>query len=272
MLNSIKTKDRNYKVKKVIVVEDDVLVEANDQEEKELPSSRSIIRNKLIDLDSDDDDDEKDKNKSSSNKKKNSVRQYKEAINIIGSKSNIIGSTTSGKKGLDKVIVSETEYNLNDKWLINDIEKKSHQAQKHHKNSKRKFSFNSDLEEEDKDEEDLISTNETKKNSKSSSKVFDSDEEDFDVLLKSKRTSNNNKCEKSVKSPISKKRFVDANYEERQRESIELVKDAQKINLSEDLQFDFLNSDTYLNMDFESSKQQTSPKNKNNSPSKLKGR
>ena len=36
MLNSIKTKDRNYKVKKVIVAEDDVLVEANDQEEKEL--------------------------------------------------------------------------------------------------------------------------------------------------------------------------------------------------------------------------------------------
>ena len=266
MLNSIRTKDKNYKVKKVINSEVNVLVDVGEVEEENEISSKSGFRNKLIDLNSEDDDDKDGRHQSSSTKKKNSVRQYKEAINQIGSKSNKIGSATTGKKVIDKVIVSETEYNINDKWLINDIEKKSHQAQKHNKtsSSKRKFNFNSDLEEED-DEEEVNSTNEIKNNAKS--KIgFESGEDDFDIFLKNKKVNNKStNGEKFVKSPISKKRFIDSNYEERQRESLELLKDAQSINLNEDIQFDF-----NLNMEFESSNKVL--KTKHDSPTKLKGK
>jgi len=103
-----------------------------------------------------------------------------------------------------------------------------------------------------------------------------SDEDDFDVFLKNKKTINKSaNVEKGIKSPMSKKRFVDSNYQERQRESLELIKDTQSINLKEDAQVEFLSSNSYdhfsLYTDFSSSNK-TSPNVKHGSPTKLKGK
>ena len=253
MLNSIRSKDKTYKIKKVIVLEDTALVNSNEIEEKEIVSIRPVIRRKIIDLDSadDDDDDENEQEDTinkGSKKKKNGVREYKEALSLIGSKSNGSGSSMStGKKLVDKVIISESEYNLNDKWLINDIEKKFHghkSSKAFASSSKRKYSCNSELEERDDYEAETA-------------KKLDSDEDDFDFLLKNKKSNNKTSyLEKIAKSPISKKRFVESNYEERQRESLEIVKETQHINLSDNFQYDCLDSDMFnnfqANMDFES--------------------
>ena len=279
MLNSIRSKDKMYKVKKVMVSPDNtILVEAsNVVEEESVAVSRAYNKKKLMDLDSQDEtdrDDEDDDDAVSKKKKKNSVRQYKEAINQIGSKSSGVGtSLVTGKKVVDKVIVTESEYNLSDKWLINDMEKKAHKVAS---SSKRKYSYNSDL---DDDDEESSSNKESDQNTHKN-RLEDSDE-DFDFLIKANKKTTSNlvaNLEKNiVKSPISKKRFVDSNYEERQRESLELAQDAQEYDQNVGLQFDCFHSDLYNN--FESSldviessnKSSNSVRPKNDSPVKLKG-
>ena len=96
--------------------------------------SKSEKMNNLLYFDDDDDEEEKDSgNKSDSDngkklaKKKKAVSEYKKAMNTIGksaASTNVSGSVNSGysnpscvgKKYLDKCIVSESEYNMNDNW------------------------------------------------------------------------------------------------------------------------------------------------------------
>lgn len=125
----------------MIETEDNVVVEEKEQDEQELklsktskPSSeKSTNRKKNINYGLDDLSDGESSSSESERdvpkiKKKKAVSEYKAAINSFGSKSSSgthAINSSGGKKAVDKVIVSETEYNINvNDWLINDMESK----------------------------------------------------------------------------------------------------------------------------------------------------
>lgn len=126
--------------------------------------NRNGIVNDLSDLDEESYESVEGKSK----KKRKAVSEYKQAISSIGSKSTTCSSISSfGKKIINKVIISESDYNMNDRWLINDMPKPTTT------NNKRKHSVNI----QDEDEYD-------KKTTSSESNTCDSipneDEDDFE--------------------------------------------------------------------------------------------
>lgn len=149
-----KGKDKFYKIKKVILTEDNIIVNETDLDSEDSKSkieprsykNRNRLLNDLSLSDFEDSNESTDKNKFK--KKKKAVSEYKQAINNIGSKSTTCGSVASfGKKTVDKVIVNESDYSLNDKWLINDIGKAANTC------NKRKYSTS--LEDDDEDFKDF---------------------------------------------------------------------------------------------------------------------
>jgi hypothetical protein len=114
----------------VLSTEDNIISEENTNEagmDFELPSSKSkkSMNSDLILPDTEDEDEEpavdSDQKKKS---KKNAIKEYREALSSIGSKSTGVTSSglCHGKKAIDKVIVTENEYDANQDWLINDVE------------------------------------------------------------------------------------------------------------------------------------------------------
>jgi hypothetical protein len=87
------------------------------------PKSKRSMNSDLILPDTDDEDDEM-KTDQSKKSKKNAIKEYREALCAIGSKSTGGPSSglNNGKKAIDKVIVTENEYDANQEWLINDME------------------------------------------------------------------------------------------------------------------------------------------------------
>jgi NF-kappa-B inhibitor-like protein 2 len=288
MLNSIRGKDRNYKIKKVVFTDEDVVVEtSNDADEEKLysKSAAKTSKNKLFDLDDEDDPSDEDgsdsgrsKDHDKTKKKKKAVSQYKQAINSIGSKSTSGTATmTLGKKGVDKVIVSEKEYSITEDWLINDLNSKKslkkqpikHQATT---STKRKFSSNYDDDGEmfEESEYDGDYLKERKQSKTLSDEDDDGDYEKDFRKISSKKTADN-----SIQLPSSKKRLTDTDYDDQvknrnstekvNKENLDIVRDTSNMSLN-DNQYDFYNSDIYDNSEsaVEGSKQ-------NDSPSKLKG-
>ena len=86
-------------------------------------SSKKSINSDLILPDTDDENEEELDNTVTKKSKKNAIKEYREALYGIGSKSAsaITSSLSHGKKVIDKVIVSENEYDANQDWLINDV-------------------------------------------------------------------------------------------------------------------------------------------------------
>ena len=80
-------------------------------------------------------------------RKKKAVNEYKAAINCFGSKSSIgMPSCETSKKAVDKVIVSEAEYNTNvNDWLINDLDKKTGSNKRKLKENYNDISIDDDL-------------------------------------------------------------------------------------------------------------------------------
>lgn len=83
-------------------------------------------------------EDDSDESSLKSKSKKKVICEYKKAIDSIGSRSKAnLSLPLSGKKNLNNVFVSESDYNINnDEWLINDTTKTS--------SNKRKYIINSD--------------------------------------------------------------------------------------------------------------------------------
>jgi NF-kappa-B inhibitor-like protein 2 len=127
MLKSIREKDKTYKIKEVITNED-VCLSGDEQEQEQFDVLSNKKNRREIIINEDDDDDDEDDFTQTKNKKKKAVSEYKKAINSIGSKS-LPGATGSTglvtKKNLDKITVSEHEYNIiTEDWLINDLQPK----------------------------------------------------------------------------------------------------------------------------------------------------
>jgi hypothetical protein len=134
-------------------------------------------------------------------KKKNAVKEYKKAISSISRKTTKEASPTSTslasgntKKQIDKVIVSESEYKMNDKWLIEDMSKSKKQPPnpfttnlniKKHTSTKRKLKSNDDDRYDDTDgvEEGEITYTCSTGNDLNNE---DDDDEDYEAIGKSK--------------------------------------------------------------------------------------
>ena len=167
---AIKGKDKSYKIKKVEFAEDNYIADADETDTDEAKSSslaRSKKRSEkdgnavLFDANNDDNDEKENEHasrtrhacermclsssssddeaatkepKSVGHKKPAAVSEYKKAINSIGSKSSS-GATVPGggifhKRLVDKVIVTENEYERCDDWLINDYETSATKAKR----------------------------------------------------------------------------------------------------------------------------------------------
>ena len=195
-------KDKLYKIKQVVFNEDNYAVEQKDPA-KETFDSAAVKRNrnsKRVNLGIDDFDSDQEHENSKVPKNKKAVFDYKEAINLIGSKSCTVSSVSRGKKSLEKVIVSENEYNMNDNWLINDLNKKPTGV-----SNKRKFKANSheDLEHGHLDD-DLSNLTFEENDEEKDTKSSDTDDLFIHQPRKNKKS---NKTEK-ITSPISKKRYI----------------------------------------------------------------
>lgn len=136
-------------------------------------------------------------------RKKKAVNEYKAAINCFGSKSSIgMPSCETSKKAVDKVIVSEAEYNTNvNDWLINDLDKKTGSNKRKLKENYNDISIDDDL------------TNLTFEDAHENENIIIDDENDYinDILehnSKSKK-SLNKKYKNLTTSPISKRRNID---------------------------------------------------------------
>jgi hypothetical protein len=211
-----KGKDKNYKIKRVVSTEDNIINE-EDSNSNEIgmdfePTSKSkrSMNSDLI-LPDTDDEDERMKTDQSKMSKKNAIKEYKEALCGIGSKST--GVTASipfgGKKVIDKVIVTENEYDANEDWLINDLEvperkivnKKfngtrvaSTSAPKSTSNKRK--NRNDDLD-EDEENQDSGGSRNVEMYDSNSNEAIDDDEMDFQFC-------------RQTKSKATKKRIIDS--------------------------------------------------------------
>ena len=102
----------------------------------------------------------------------------------LGGKNSGTTSSTTGKKAFDRVIITESEQNISDDWLINDIAKKS--------NNKRKAYHRNDTESNDDDDNEKIGNDLSNLN--------------FNELGDNTTKKPANK----IKSPNSKKRYIDS--------------------------------------------------------------
>jgi hypothetical protein len=168
---------------------------------KSSTSKKKSVNYGLDDL-SDKSETESDSDVPKINKKK-AVSEYKDAINCFGRK-NLNGTKCfTGKKAVDKVIITETEYNINvNDWLINDIEKKATTSSN---SIKRKLKDNLDDISIDDDLSNLsFEHNETRKNNNNDDEYID---EILEHNLKSKKS--NSKRSEIINSPISKRRNIE---------------------------------------------------------------
>ena len=131
-------------------------------------------------------------------KKKKAVFEYKEAMNRIGSKSSKSG-TVLGKKCVDKVIVTESEYNVNNEWLIDDLNKKTHKT-----NNKRKFVVEEEEEEERNSRIDDEMSNLTFEDNENEETLINNDnDKDIDeLLLNSRKSKRGRTCQSPKKNTI----------------------------------------------------------------------
>ena len=161
MLESIRGKDRHYKIKKVILNDDANCIADTDLENA--ASNQIVDKRDGSDDDDDDgerywphkprahkqlahqdlglmsydrakedgDDDDDDFKSFKKPKKTKAILDYKNAINNIGSKSTKLQSNdsksghSSKTKSINDIVVSEKEYNSTDDWLIDDLNRKN---------------------------------------------------------------------------------------------------------------------------------------------------
>jgi len=152
-------------------------------------------------------DDLSDKNSESESeeipklKKKKAVTEYKAAMNCFGSKSSVGSSAAScgsSKKAIDKVVVSEAEYNNVNDWLINDMEKKQSSS------TKRKLKENYDEPCNIDDDLSNLTFEDIEENK-------NSDEDYIDEIMNHSAKSKKLQAKKNevINSPISKRRNID---------------------------------------------------------------
>ena len=213
-----KARDKLYKIKKITNTEENFVVE-NDTESMESTAkpktsssfecnfstkSRSNKKNTanygLDDLSDKNSESESEATIPKLNKNK-AVSEYKAAMNCFGSKSSAgsFASCGSIKKAIDKVVVSEAEYNNVNDWLINDIEKKPSSSTK--RKLKENYDENSNI---DDDLSNLTFDEETvEKNN--------TDDEIDEIMMSHNAKSKKYQAKKNeiINSPISKRRNID---------------------------------------------------------------
>ena len=186
----------------MVFSEDNYAVEQKDPA-RDAVDSAAAKRNrnsKRVNLGIDDFDSDQEHEDPKVPKNKKAVFDYKEAINLIGSKSCTVTSVSRGKKSLEKAIVSENEYNMSDNWLINDLNKKPAGV-----SNKRKFKSNSreDLEHGHLDD-DLSNLTFEENDEETDAKSSDMD----DLFIRQPRKNKKSNKTEKIQSPISKKRYI----------------------------------------------------------------
>ncbi len=239
MLHSIRGKDKTYKVKKVLIAEDESYITDNESSLDSKPAASSSAPKKSSSsnvasvsshhsnykstkqsksdkmrslLYSDDeeeandsdhqhaDSDEPSRN-TDKKKKTKAVCEYREAMTrLAGGKGNSLSANvSSSKKCLDKVLITESEFSANENWLIEDIEKRSEHATANRVDTHERTS--STKRKYAKKAEKSESENEESVRNNHLNEEEDDEEEDDYLMFKKNRN--------PVKSPISKKRLID---------------------------------------------------------------
>jgi hypothetical protein len=237
---------------------------------KKITNSEKSFNKDLILTDDDDDEDNENnrfnKSDTKNKNKKNAIKEYREALSGIGSKSTTSssGGHFSGKKQVDKVLITESEFKANEDWLINDIADRPDKKIMNkafagsrigttNGSNKRKHRV---LDENSNDEYD--NENESEKVNK-----IDNDSDDFELDYQFYR---NNKSS-SLSTSAYKKRILDA----------DLIENDQSNTASTNFDFyssnnDFYDSNNQQNDQYNRDSQGSISSTKNNSLSKFKGK
>lgn len=163
-------KDKSYKIKRVVLEEDNIVVEDesndahSDSERPQVKSKRPINQDLILPDEEDDDDDTAGEAIAGGRKKKkNAIKEYKAALSSIGSKAGTghsLSSASHGKKVVDKVLITEDDYSTSENWLINDLSDKKNKKQSYYTSgmsvgsNKRKHRADDQENEENCDEDD----------------------------------------------------------------------------------------------------------------------
>ena len=110
----------------VVSKDGNAIVDEKEYQEMEEKNSTTSVSNQRIKKGTTvglDDFDSDEETAHSKGKKKNAIVDYKKTISSIGKRStaSTAGYCTSGKKVADKVIITESEKDASDDWLIDDM-------------------------------------------------------------------------------------------------------------------------------------------------------